>query len=145
MITSDKPLLTLTAADLMNQEVVTIPQDMTLRAAARLLAREQISGVPVVNAQGQCVGILSASDFLALWAAEGAAADEEVHRHMTADPVLVEPSTPITTLARMMIDAHIHRVVVVDGQRKPIGVVSSTDVLAAVTFSDHQRWTPGGT
>jgi predicted transcriptional regulator len=32
-----------------------------------------------------------------------------------------------------MIDAHIHRVVVVDADERPIGVVASTDVLAAVT------------
>jgi predicted transcriptional regulator len=32
----------------------------------------------------------------------------------------------------MMMDAHIHRVIVVDSENRPIGVVSSTDILAAV-------------
>ena len=133
MVTS-KPFLSLTAKDLMNHEVITIPQTMTLRDAARLLAKEQISGVPVVDAAGRCVGILSATDFLGLWAREGERTDAEVRRHMTADPVMVAPATPLPVLARMMIDAHIHRVVVVNGRQMPIGVVSSTDVLAAVTF-----------
>jgi CBS-domain-containing membrane protein len=31
-----------------------------------------------------------------------------------------------------MIDAHIHRVVVIDEEGKPIGIVSATDVLAVV-------------
>jgi CBS domain-containing protein len=31
-------------------------------------------------------------------------------------------------------DAHIHRVVIVDGNFRPVGVVSSTDVLAAVAY-----------
>jgi CBS-domain-containing membrane protein len=51
---------------------------------------------------------------------------------MTARLVTVEPSTPIGELARKMVDAHIHRVLVVADQGRPCGVVSSTDVLAAV-------------
>jgi CBS domain-containing protein len=139
MIASSKQLHSLTAKDLMNHEVVTVPQDMTLQEAARLLAKEQISGVPVVDAEGRCVGVLSATDFLALWAMEGEPTDAEVRRHMTADPVMVGPATSITELAWMMINAHIHRVIVVNEQEKPIGVVSSTDVLAAVTFPRREQ------
>ena len=57
---------------------------------------------------------------------------------MTADPVTVSPHTPIGKLARLMLDAHIHRVVVVDEQRRPIGIVSSTDILAAVAYADRR-------
>lgn len=62
---------------------------------------------------------------------------DEVRQFMTPDPVTVTPETSIRTLARKMIDAHIHRVIVVDEQRRPIGVVSSTNLLA-VLASDHQ-------
>ena len=54
-----------------------------------------------------------------------------------ADIVTVGPQTPLSKLARTMIDAHIHRVIVVDEERRPIGVVSSTDVLAAVAYADE--------
>jgi CBS-domain-containing membrane protein len=64
---------------------------------------------------------------------------ETVGRFMTADPVTVGPDAPIRTLARTMIDAHIHRVIVVDGERRPIGVVSSTDLLAAMAYSDDEQ------
>ena len=57
---------------------------------------------------------------------------DEVRQFMTPDPVTVRPETSIRTLARMMIDAHIHRVIVVDNERRPIGIVSSTDLLAAL-------------
>jgi CBS domain-containing protein len=59
---------------------------------------------------------------------------DEVRRFMTADPVTVTAEESICHLARMMIDAHIHRVIVVNEQRVPIGVVSSTDVMAAVAY-----------
>jgi CBS domain-containing protein len=58
-----------------------------------------------------------------------------VGRYMTQDPVTVSPGTHISDLARMMTDAHIHRVIVVDGQNRPVGIVSSTDILAAVAYA----------
>ncbi len=39
----------------------------------------------------------------------------------------------------MMIDAHIHRVIVVDKDERPIGIVSSTDILAAVAHADDDH------
>jgi CBS domain-containing protein len=202
MTTLKQPFLALTAGDLMSQPVKIIPQGMSLRAAARVLFDANISGAPVVDASGRCVGVLSTTDFVR-WAAKqnhkgpeedrlplscsfqikakgptgqevilctlasGACpmqvprpgpggkevlvcnqphavfADwqsveleelpaDEVHRYMTADPVLVLPSTPIGELARRMVDAHIHRLIVVDLEGRPVGVVSSTDVLASV-------------
>ena len=64
---------------------------------------------------------------------------DEVRRFMTPDPVTARPATSIRILARMMIDAHIHRVIVVDEERRPIGVVSSTDLLAAMAYSDGEQ------
>jgi CBS-domain-containing membrane protein len=51
----------------------------------------------------------------------------------------------------MKLDADIHRVIVVDKEDRPIGIVSSTDVLAAMAYavSRHEGtliavpWTPG--
>ena len=51
---------------------------------------------------------------------------------MTKDPVTVTPNARIGVLAKMMLNAHIHRVVVVDERAQPIGIVSTTDILAAV-------------
>jgi CBS-domain-containing membrane protein len=62
--------------------------------------------------------------------------DAAVRRYMTADVVTVMPQTPLCALARRMLDAHIHRVIVVDEQHRPVGVVSSTDLLAALAHSD---------
>jgi CBS domain-containing protein len=58
---------------------------------------------------------------------------------MSADPVLVPPCFRINQLARMMLDAHIHRVIVADEQGRPIGIVSSTDILAAVAYAAGPR------
>ncbi len=142
-------LLTLTAADLMVSPVVTIPEGTSLRDAARLLSRSNITGAPVVDAAGRCVGVLSSSDFvsyagedgreevsfIAPWGEVISVEDQphqEIRHFMTAQPVAVAPATPIGELARKMVDAHIHRVLVAGEAGRPCGIVTSTDVVAAV-------------
>jgi predicted transcriptional regulator len=51
---------------------------------------------------------------------------------------MVGPETPLHDLARKMIDAHIHRLIVVDKEEKPVGVVSSTNVLAALAYAEEE-------
>jgi CBS domain-containing protein len=146
--------LGLTAADLMTAPVMTLPEETSLSEAARLLHGSRISGAPVVNAEGRCVGVLSSSDFVTWAEKEGGAGkerkattfiapwgelisiddspDHPISRYMTAQPVTVAPSTPIGELCQQMVDVHIHRVLVVAEGDRPCGIVTSTDVLAAV-------------
>lgn len=163
MIATTKPFLGLTAADLMSRDVVMIPRAMSLCAAAHLLSESQVSGAPVVNETGECVGVVSTTDFMH-WVGYGergasrpvcsnpgcfhsdwqvmemeALPTDEVGSYMTADPVMVPPNRSIAELACAMTDAHIHRIIVVDARNRPIGVVSSTDVLAAVGTTDRRR------
>jgi CBS domain-containing protein len=55
-----------------------------------------------------------------------------VREQMTADPVMAPADTPLGKLARMMIDASVHRVIIVDVGRRPVGIVSCTDLIAAI-------------
>jgi CBS domain-containing protein len=150
-----KPFLNVTAADLMSPTVTLIPREMSLRGAARILSRAQISGAPVIDHNGRCVGVLSVTDFMHfvengeepdteriahkanIYSASQLIDPEElpadqVSAFMTLDPVTARPAARITELAGKMVDAHIHRIVVVDDENRPIGIVSSTDILAAV-------------
>jgi CBS domain-containing membrane protein len=149
-----KPFLKLTAADLMSCELITIPEAMSLRGAARLLARAQVTGAPVVDAEGRCIGVFSTTDLLkwtenqdrtcsrpeacvSAWQMvdAGELPEDRVGRFMTPDPVTALPGASIQDLALRMLDAHIHRLVVVDDCARPTGIVSSTDVLAAVAHA----------
>jgi CBS-domain-containing membrane protein len=155
----NKPLMSLTASELMSAAVMAVSEEMSLPTAAHLLAQAHVTGAPVVNSQGKCVGVISSSDFLR-WADKSrrhevvhdAASElclpwqlvepehlpcEAVRNFMTRDPVVVAPHTTIGSLARMMIDAHIHRLIVVDSAGRPTGIISSTDVLAAVARADQ--------
>lgn len=61
----------------------------------------------------------------------------DVRHYMTSDPVTAQADTPVRKLARRMLDAMVKRVIVVDGQSRPIGVVSTTDLLAALAFAEN--------
>jgi CBS domain-containing protein len=161
MVTADKNLFSLCAEDVMSRNVKTIRCDMPLQAAARLLSEARISGAPVVDDQGRCLGVLSATDIVH-WVKSGEQHDrahpklqmrflsdwetfnievlpkEEVRWHMTPGPVTVSPALAITEVARIMLESHIHRVIVVDGMHRPIGIVTSTDLLAALA-SPHNN------
>ena len=160
---TQKPLLALTAADVMSRDVLAIPRQMSLRAAAHQLVQARISGAPVIDEQGRCVGVLSTTD-LARWLDGGQAArpagtprcfcsdwqvidpeglpPDPVSRYMTADPVTARADMRVGELARLMLDAHVHRVIIVGPTGRPVGIVSSTDFLAAVAREAEARQGP---
>jgi CBS domain-containing protein len=163
MLATRESLLTTIAADLMSREMVLIPKQMSMRGAARLLSQAKISGAPVIDDDGHCIGVISTTDFVRYteknghyktascptvnsWqiVEPGASVEECVADQMTKDPVTAKPFTSICDLARRMMDAHIHRVIVVDEENRPIGVVSSTDILAAVVRAGETE-SPEGT
>jgi CBS-domain-containing membrane protein len=166
MVTASKSPMSLCAADVMSRNMVMIPRQMSLHGAARMLSLAGVTGGPVLDDNGCCIGVLSPTDFLHSvendreprprlnGKADGISQSWQipegnpqtcccVEEFMTKDPVLVPPSTPIGKLAQMMVDANIHRIIVVDmATHRPLGIVSSMDILAAVARVDQ---TPRGT
>lgn len=158
-----KPLHALTAADLMTRDLVLISEHLSLQSAARLLADAGVSGAPVIDSAGVCVGVLSGTDFVR-WAREGGRQEPaleakasvcadwqvvesdglpvaEVRSLMTGDPVTAPEAMGVQSLARQMLEAHIHRVVIVDELNRPVGIVSATDILSAVACSETEEST----
>jgi predicted transcriptional regulator len=64
---------------------------------------------------------------------------EEVRQYMTSEPVTVEESTPITALSRRMVNANVQRAIVVDSENRPTGIVTSTDLIAALAAAEPTR------
>jgi predicted transcriptional regulator len=147
-------LLTLRVSDVMSRNVVSVEAAETMRRAAGTLTQHFISGAPVVDKQGQCIGMLSATDFMQCVAElpEDVSAGETDNRngnrdvphacpmpatdsvasHMSALVQPVEASQPLTQAARLMCQNHIHRLVVLDREGQPTGMLTSLDIVAAV-------------
>lgn len=126
-----------TVGDHMALAPIVIRSDASLTEAAALMDRHHIHGLPVVDASGALVGVLSQTDLARARATEylwsnwpGLA----VRHLMTSPAITVHRSTPLALAARKMERHRIHRLVVVDDQDEtiPIGVLSMTDLVHAI-------------
>jgi len=54
-----------TAGDVMQRDIITIYESDTLQEAMQQMTENHVTGLPVVNSKGQCVGVITASDILA--------------------------------------------------------------------------------
>ncbi|MGQ9837002.1 MAG: CBS domain-containing protein [Cyanobacteriota bacterium] len=116
----------LTAQDLMSSPVRTIRPETTVAEAQRVLLRYGHSGLVVVDAQAQLVGVISRRDIdLALHHGFGHA---PVKGYMTCEVKTISPNTPLAQIQQLMINWDIGRLPVLqDGQL--VGIVTRTDVL----------------
>ena len=151
----------LAAQDIMNPEVMTVREDLTVTELAAFLTDQEISGAPVENEHGKLVGVVSVTDIVRATSSggeryapdhdpgfyvrgwedrleaedmEGFHFDDEgllVRDIMTPSVFAVEATTPIRDVARSMMDSHLHRMLVTLND-KVVGIVSTSDMLQMV-------------
>jgi CBS domain-containing protein len=104
--------------------------------AARTLEESEISGAPVVDADGRVVGVLSESDLVRARATEhlwSGWPGLRVRHLMHSPAITADPSMTITEAAELMERMHVHRLIVVDPELEaPIGVLSMSDLVRAM-------------
>jgi len=99
-----------------------------------------LSAIPLVNESGEIAGCFSASDFrsfpLSAWGNLYARVDRFLQaRHAASlQPVYVAPASTLLDVVELMTKNKVHRVYVVDDAKKPVGVVSTTDVTRWLDF-----------
>ena len=141
------------AIDVMVRDVVTVRPDTDVAETIKLLAEHDVSALPVVDEQGNLIGILSEADLIHrveigtekrrpwwLEAVTGASTlakefakshGKEVGEIMTSDVVSVSEDTPLAEIAALFERKRIKRVPVVkDG--KLVGVVSQSNLIQAL-------------
>jgi CBS domain-containing membrane protein len=142
----------------MNPQVVTVSAHQTMTEAAEVFTRRRISGAPVVDEHGHCLGILSATDFVRRESESRAAeravlagaehelvrrreshgysiecmGDDLVRNHMTSAVQTIPATATLIQAARIMCTDHIHRLPVLDSDAHPVGFLSSLDLVAAM-------------
>lgn len=125
--------------DLMTQDPVVIEPDADIAEAEGLLSMYRIGGLPVV-ADGELVGVLSQSDILDAHGSEFISAnwDRLRVRHLMSTPAItVGADAEVAHAASIMLNRHIHRLVVVAGDGSPIGVVTPLDLLRVLLEADE--------
>lgn len=117
-----------TIATVMTREVASVDFDDTIEDVERALKDSGHSFVPVVSSQGGCFGVISASDLVAFHARKENSRLKRAWEVCTHQVVEVAPDTTIRKAACLMLDKHVHHVVVME-QGRLVGVLSSLDLI----------------
>jgi CBS domain-containing protein len=143
----------LKAKEIMTREVITVSPGMKVAEVVQILLEKRINGLPVVDEEGELVGIICQSDlivqqkkiplpsiftlldsFISLSSSRNMDVEIEkiaattVAQAMTKNPVAVHPETTLEEIATLMVEKNYHTVPVVEGG-KLVGIVGKEDVL----------------
>jgi CBS domain-containing protein len=137
--------------DIMTPFPIAVRSNATPRELARILTEHEISGVPVIEGDNIVIGVVSKSDLLQ-WCVRGGlgfgasnllvslaeggngtrleAFDLAiVADFMTSTAITAQPCEQVWVIAERMVKHQVHRVIVVDGEGRLQGIVTSMDLL----------------
>lgn len=103
-----------------------------LSEAARKMVTEDISSVVIVNEEGFLRGILTRTDLVRAYLELENWGEIPIKEFMSTEVVTVSPRDTLMTVAKLLQEKHIHRVVVTreeDGKKRPVAVVSDSDLM----------------
>jgi predicted transcriptional regulator len=113
---------------LMERKVWVIDMDDTIADVEGVFAGKGLSWAPVVESNRTVVGVISAADLLQFHAQGRDPTAMRAWQLCSYKPITVRPDTPVSEVARQMVDSKIHHVVVTDNG-DIAGVVSSLDFV----------------
>ncbi len=141
------------AEDIMTRRVISVGPDATIFEAVRLMLQHRISGLPVVDASGNLIGMVTEGDFLRRaeigterhrprWLefvlGPGRGAAEYTHSHsrrvdeiMSTEPYSVSEDAPVEEIVSLMERRRIKRVPVTRDARV-VGIVSRANLVRAM-------------
>lgn len=141
--------------DLMSTDMIAVSPETPLKDVAALLTEHSISGVPVCDADGRVLGVVSEGDILykeqshidrrggsLAWLVDGSryadvvkAAARTAGEAMTSPAVTISPDRPAAAAARIMIDRGVNRLPVLRNGGLA-GIVTRADLVRAFTRAD---------
>lgn len=127
-------------SEMMTAKPITIHQDRPLQTALEILEANNFHHLPVMNSEGQLVGILTKRDIRAAlkspfilreaWQNEAAIIRLPVRAIMTPAPIVVEPEADADDAVRLMLANHVSCLPVVRSETL-VGIITTSDVLNA--------------
>ena len=111
--------------DVMSRDVIKLQHDQSAESALTFLQLHDLRAAPVVDAEGRVIGLARRAELAANRRRPvEAALDPFVHRVME--------TTPIAALLPILSSGHAHEAMVVDAERRLVGVITQTDLLAVL-------------
>ena len=143
----------ITAKDIMIKDVIYLSPDTEITKAVEILLKNHFNGVPIIDANGLLIGILCQSDLIfqkkdipfppiftildgIIPLSSSKKLEKElqkisatkVEHAMVTEPVSVQPDTPISEIASLMVEKHFHTIPVVK-EKKLVGIIGKEDIL----------------
>ncbi len=119
------------AQDIMSTELITLRESDNLEVALKTLINHRITGVPVVNAEGNLLGVLSDYDII-----------RQLYKHKSLDEKIfsekieftlhahtISKTTPLSQIIHQILDSKFRRLPVVDEQNRLIGIITRRDLI----------------
>jgi CBS domain-containing protein len=147
------------AHQIMTRPVITVTPDTSIVDAANIMLQRHVSGLPVVDASGKLVGVVSEGDFIrrseigtgrkrGRWLrfilGPGRSASDFIHEHgqkisevMTKSPLTITEDTALAEIVQIMEKNNVKRLPVVRGDQV-VGIVSRANLLQAVATLARQ-------
>jgi CBS domain-containing protein len=149
-------------SEVMHREIATLHPDSPITAVVELLLDKDFTAVPVLDAQGKVVGMVSDNDLLTRGGMKVTISlkratdleylrglqdslenpDRKVSEVMTRQVVTTTPDTVLARAARLMVEKHLKRLPVVDNDGKLVGILGRLDILNTIATVHLPQWHP---
>ena len=114
------------AEEVMSRNLVTAKPDTSISDVAKTMLKKEISSLVIVNDEGKLEGIVTKTDITNCCMYRKGI--YKVQDFMTPDPIAVTPSQSVFLVAALLSEHKISRVVVIDKKKKPVGIITLTDM-----------------
>lgn len=112
-------------ADVMSKTITTAFPDQALEEVDHHFAN--ISGLPVIDSEHKCIGVLSKKD-----RAKAADLKAKVKDVMTSPAITLSANKIVSDAAILMLKNKIHRIPIVNDTNQVVGIVTRTDIFSAL-------------
>jgi CBS domain-containing protein len=119
-----------TVADVMTRALFVCRDGTPLAAVARAMTQHRSRSMVVVGHTGRPLGIITGLDLLAF---DEATIETQTVSEIMRVPITIQPTASLPEAANLMIQSHIHRLLVVNPDQPdgmPIGLISTSDIIA---------------
>ncbi|MGE0084385.1 MAG: CBS domain-containing protein [Desulfococcaceae bacterium] len=141
----------LKAGDIMTRKVISVKPDTSLEQVAEILAENGISGVPVADAEGRILGMISEKDFLIHMGVQKNASFMAVIaqclqnkgclvlpiRRQKAENIMVSPAVTVGEnatvfeISGILTEKNINRLPVVSQENRLVGIITRSDIVSS--------------
>ena len=122
--------------DIYHKGVILCKPDSLLQEVVRVMADTEVHAVMVTEQEGEPpVGVVSHIDVIAHYGENLSAI--QARDVMTSDVISIPEDATVEKAAKKMLESNIHRLLVVNEQDRPLGILSTTDIIREIRGT---RW-----